>query len=234
MKLLNPLKIFLSAAVLAGGAQAASLSLGPGGLTTAHANGVPNTTLTYVDPSGIVIHYSKSSQANFTGGSNLNSRGWSNDSGNADVLGFAEIAGVRPDHLAIAHFNGADKVIIDFTNASNVNMSTAKLVVWDLDTNITNQVSDPFTEIIEVYNGSDIPGNFLGTMTGSPTADNGSAEQEFSLAGVTNFATLTVNSNPVRPYGLSAFTVTWDPVPEPSTSLLALLGGSFLFLRRRR
>ena len=58
MKLTTPLKIFLSVALLAGGAQAAGLSLGPLGLTEGHSTVNDPGTLVYTDlSSGVVISY---------------------------------------------------------------------------------------------------------------------------------------------------------------------------------
>lgn len=227
MKLTTPLKIFLSVALLAGGANAASLSLGAGGLSTGHgASG--NTTLTYTDPSGIVITYTKSTQADFTGAGGLNSRGWSNDPA-TDVLGFTEIAGTVPDHLAIAHFDAGDQVNINFNAASNVDLSTVKLVMWDLDSNVNN--GNTFTEFINLVDGAGTT-QLLGS--GSALAGDQNVTQALTIGGPTQLVQLKANVNPNGDFGLSAFTLTWDAVPEPSTGLLALLGSTVLFFRRRR
>ena len=221
MKLTTPLKIFLSVALLAGGAQAASLSLGGGGLATAHAGG----TLTYTDPSGIVIHYTKAPQAGFTSGSN--SRGWSNDPA-ADVLGFQEINPPVPDHLSVAHFGAGDQVNLDFSSAGLVDLSTVVLRVYDLDTN--GVAPDTFTEVLNVEDGA---GN--NPINGNAGALNGeSVTYAMTLGGGTTSAILRANTNPFGSSGLSAFTVEWTPIPEPSSGLLALFGASVFFLRRRR
>ena len=206
---------------------AASLALGPGGLTKAHpAGGPPNTLLKYIDPSGIEILYSKPDQANFTGISGLNSRGWSHD-GDSDVLGFTEIAGVRPDHLSIAHFRGADQVNISFANAANVDLSTVKLHIWDLDTNGTSQ----FQEKINVVGAA---GTTLLTGSGVPQMGVLELVHPLTILSPNDTIRLKANSNTQRAFGLSAFTLSWDPVPEPSTCLLTLLGTALLISRRRR
>lgn len=227
MKVTSLLLVFCAGSLLTPESHGASLSLGPGGLTSMHpAGGSPNSTLQYVDPSGIVIVYTKPSQANFTGDKGLNSRGWSHDA-DADVLGFVEIKAQRPDHLAIAHFNGADQVNISFASASNIDLSTVKLHIWDLDTNIGSN----FTEAMNIIDSSGV--TFL---TGAGVAQDGSFEivHPLSIGSPNQLVQLKLNSNPRRDFGLSAFTLSWDAVPEPSTGLLALLGGSFLFLGRRR
>ena len=231
MKLTTPLKAFFSLALLAGAANAASLSLGALGLTESHPGPAnANTTLLYTDPSGITIQYSKANQSDYSlgGAPPVNSRGWSHDS-NTDVVGFQEIAGVAPDHLAIAHFNGADQVNISFANATDVDLSTVKLTVWDLDTNNTG--GNDFTELLNVR----IDGTVTQTLFGAGVALAGDPITE-AIGGISQNSNvqLLANSNPFGAAGLSAFTLTWDPVPEPSTGLLALIGGSLLFLRRRR
>ncbi|MGK0187292.1 MAG: hypothetical protein ACI9R3_003078 [Verrucomicrobiales bacterium] len=227
MKLTTPLKIFLSVALLAGGAQAASLSLGAGQLSRGHG-AAPNTTLTYTDASGIVITYTKSNQSDFIGAAGLNSRGWSHDPA-TDVIGFQEIAGVVPDHLAISHFDAGDQVNISFSGASNVNLSTVKLVMWDLDTNLNN--GNSFQEFVNLVDGAGVT-QILGSAVALTGDQN--VNQALTIGNPAQLVQLKANVNPNRDFGLSAFTLTWDAVPEPSTGLLALLGSTVLFFRRRR
>jgi hypothetical protein len=217
MKLTTPLKIFLSVALLAGGAQAASLSLGPGGLNSTAAN--PAGTLFYTDPSGIVIKYFGQSQSNF--GIAAGTRGWNNDA-NPGVNGFSEV-GVN--HLAIAHFGNStatttESIELNFSGSA-INLSTVRLKVYDLDTN------GGFQEQLAISNGN-------GTLLGG-AAVAGAGTNDIALAiPADGIVTLTPNQNPSGSAGLSAFTLEWTAIPEPSTGLLALLGSSVLFFRRRR
>jgi hypothetical protein len=214
MKLTTPLKIFLSVALLAGGAQAAGLSLGPLGLTDGHSTVNNPGTLVYTDlSSGVVISYFGQPQGLF--GNAAGTRGWNNDV-NPFVSGFNDV-GV--DHLAIAHFGGADSIKIDFSTASGVNLNTVRLQVYDLDTG---------SGVLETLSISGNP-----TLTGIAGDALGALTHDVALT-VAGSVTLTPNQNLGASAGLSAFTVTWDAVPEPSTGLLALLGSSVLFFRRRR
>ncbi|MCB1098832.1 MAG: PEP-CTERM sorting domain-containing protein [Verrucomicrobiae bacterium] len=218
MKLTTPLKIFLSVALLAGGAQAASLSLGALGLTQGHSVSNPAGTLQYFDPSGIVITYSGQPQSNYVNSGGT--RGWNNDP-NPGITGFSAVSA---DHLAIAHFGDAgattpEKITLDFSTASGVNLSSVRLKVWDLDS------GGGFTESLTISGNP--------TLVGHVGDDGGTLSYDVPLT-VGGLVTITPNMNPGANQGLSAFTVTWDAVPEPSTGLLALLGSSVLFLRRRR
>ena len=224
MKLTTPLKIFLSVALLAGGAQAASLSLGAGGLTPSH--GANPGTLVYTDPSGIKISYN--GQPHDPAGpatgyiSGANARGWNNDA-TGSQFGFPE---VTVDHLAIAHFDpspsSAESVVIDFSGATPA-IATATLIVYDLDTNGT------FTEDLTWTNG----GN-AGVLNGDPGAIAGVQTHTLVIPDVGASLVLTPNVNVGSGMGLSAFDIRYTVVPEPSTGLLALLGGSLLFFRRRK
>jgi hypothetical protein len=238
MKLTTPLKIFLSVAYLAGGVQAAtsSLSLGAGGLTTNHVGPVGSLdTLSYEDPSGIVITYTKADQAAFTavteGGMSISSRGWSNDPA-SDVIGYTPLKAFVPDHLAIAHFGAADQVNIDFSHATNVAPGTVKLRVWDLDM----QTGQDGIQHIDLLNIVDNGGpNFA--LVGKGTSGLDDSFVEYGLSGV-GLTTLKANSGSLAPTfldnSMSAFTLTWENVPEPATGLLALLGSSVFLFRRRR
>ena len=225
MKLTTPLKIFLSAALLAGGAQAASLSLGAGGLGQSHSTADPAGTLVYTDPSGIKISYFGQPQAQF--GNGAGTRGWSNDP-NTGIKGFGEITSAAGDHLAIAHFGNStsgttESINIDFSSASNVNLATVRLQAFDLDTLDGSLFVEEWA----------ISGN--PTLVGIGVDGVGAMTHDVPLAvGGSGLVTLTPNQNPSGTSGLSGFTVTWDAVPEPSTGLLALLGSSVLFFRRRR
>ena len=213
MKLTTPLKLFLSVALLAGSAQAAGLSLGPLGLGQGHSTVDPAGTLQYFDPSGIVITYHGQPQTSYTSGGN--SRGWNNDP-NPGILGFSDIGS---DHLAIAHFNGAvESIDLDFTGASGVDLATVRLKVYDLDS------GGGFTEELAISTQATLVG-VAGDVAGTATHD-------VALATGGGLVTLTPNLNPGGSSGLSGFTLTF--VPEPSTGLLALLGGSLMFFRRRR
>ena len=217
MKLTTPLKAFLGLTLLAGVADAASLSLGAGGLTTNHVDTPPLQTLEYTDLSGIVINYTKSPHSDFSSGGN--SRGWSLDP-HADVVGHQDVIAVVPEHLAMAHLTRADQVNINFQNATLVDLSTLTITVYDLDTNTGS------TEFINVVDGAPF------TITGSAGPLNGEAVTHPLTVGDHNqLVTLFANSSAA---GYSSFTLNWDVIPEPSTGLLALVGGSLLFLRRRR
>ena len=219
MKLTTLLNSFLALSLLAGAANAAALSLASGSGFGTNLN-APGTLAYNGDPSGIKISFSGQPHSQF--GNAAGTRGWNNDP-STGVLGYSEVKNAGFDHVAIAHFNtfGADQVTIDFNSASGVNLSTVHLIVWDLDTN------GGFQETLLVSNNP--------TQIGAAGGVNGTQTNDLALTiPASKIITLTPNQNPAGSAGLSAFTLTWNPVPEPSTGLLALLGGSVLFLRRRR
>ena len=208
MKLTTPLKIFLSVALLASGAQAAGLSLGPLGLTNGHSSVSAPGTLFYTDPSGVTIQYFGQPQANFSNSGGT--RGWNNDA-NSFVNGFSEV-GV--DHLAIAHFGDAgatspESIRINFSTASGVDLSSVRLQVYDLDS-----IVGGFTESLAISGNP--------TLTGSAGSLSGALSHDVPLVLTGGAVTITPNMNPGASAGLSAFTVTWNVIPEPSTGLHSL------------
>jgi hypothetical protein len=226
MKLTTPLKAFLSLAILAGAAStgnAASLSLGAGGLTELH--GAAPGTLVYTDPSGIKISFAGQPHTSFV---NVDgSRGWNNDQ--FDPIGGAEIFAAVGDHIALTHFGGPELVTIDFTSATDVIPGTVSLSVYDLDApTISTDESWTITDgglgaVLTSAGGLAAGGPFGGGLTHTQALD---------IAG--GIVTITPSQNAGTTTGISGFNLSFQ-VPEPATGMLALLGGcSLLFLRRRR
>jgi len=114
-------------------------------------------------------------------------------------------------------------VTIDFSSASNVILSSVQLIAFDIDT-----PTGGFAEVVTVTDGN---GATALNSAGAPLAGN----QSHTLAlNITGPVTLTPNLNPGDSSGLSGFDLSFDVIPEPATGLLALLGCSFLIVRRRR